>query len=437
MLANSQPCPQNDGSFEREPGLARPAGIAPTAPPVHVPMLNPAVALATSTLTSFVLLLLLGSLLRSGMAGVREWFAANLLAVVALPLVMMRGWLPDAVSVVAANMLLALSAASFYAGCARFLGRPPRWPILGAGAAVLGIALVYGRYVVDSIPLRVLWTALFTFTICIAVATVVARNRPPGSSAYPRWVMAALSLAFGVSQVARGVWFQTLSGPSSPQMFATPGSVALLVVNAALLPMLSMAAMMMVHDALLNSARDAANRDFLTGALSRKGLEAVVAARLGEAARDDTALSLMIIDLDHFKSINDTFGHPGGDAVLRSFASAARAQLRGTGVLARLGGEEFAIVLPQTSGAEALRLAERLRSAVAAQAVETASGICRYTMSGGVAEWVPDERFEQLSRRADLALYSAKRTGRDRVCAWDPAETPSHQPVLADTGLPR
>lgn len=100
-------------------------------------MLDPGVAIATSALMSFVLLGLLGSLLRAGKPGIAEWFGANLAVVLALPLILLRGNIPDSLSVVVANVLLALGGAAYYAGCARFLGRRPQWPILLAGVAAV------------------------------------------------------------------------------------------------------------------------------------------------------------------------------------------------------------------------------------------------------------------------------------------------------------
>jgi hypothetical protein len=103
-------------------------------------------------------------------------------------------------------------------------------------------------------------------------------------------------------QIARGIYFMTLDGVSSPLMFASTGSVILLVAGAAIMPTLSMSAMMMVHGVLLADARDAANRDFLTGALSRKGFEAVARTQLAEAGRQGLPVSRLIVNLDHFKS---------------------------------------------------------------------------------------------------------------------------------------
>ncbi|WP_245621007.1 GGDEF domain-containing protein [Paraburkholderia ferrariae] len=381
-------------------------------------MLDPAVAIAISALMSLMLTPLLGSLLRSRMPGVSDWFASNLMMVVALPLILLRGRIPDAVSVVVANELMALSAVIYYVGCARFLQRPVRWSVLIAGLVALGAALVYWRYVVDSIPQRVLVTVLFSAALCMAVAVLVVRHRPPARAAYPYWATATMALVLGVCQLVRGVYFTTLTGTTNTLLFATAGSVALLAIGGAIMPMLSMAAMMMVHDALLTDARAAADRDFLTGALSRKGFEAAVQRLSAGAVSSGVPLSLLIVDLDHFKAINDTFGHAGGDAVLREFVRRVESQLRRGDVLGRMGGEEFAILLPEAGTDDALRFAERLSRSVTLQPVDTGSGPRRYSFSGGIAAWQPGDTFDLLNMRADAALYEAKYSGRNRICVY-------------------
>ncbi len=380
-------------------------------------MLDPGVAIATSALMSFVLLGLLGSLLRSGKAGIAEWFGANLAVVLALPMILLRGAIPDSLSVVVANVLLALGGAAYYAGCARFLGRRAQWPILLAGVAAVGVAVIYWRYAVDNIPMRVFSTTLFSAAFCTALAWMLLRHAPAGRPTYPYRVTAAIAFTFGACQLARGLYFLTLDTASSPTMFATSVSVLLLVVAAAIMPILSMSAMLMVHDALLADAREAANHDFLTGALSRQGFEVLARRHVGRLQRQARPLALLILDLDHFKHINDTLGHAGGDAVLRAFVQMAHAQLRPTDVLGRIGGEEFALLLPETDCDSAMHLAERLRNAAAAQAVMVGAQVCRYSLSGGVAAWQPGESFDRLSARADHALYDAKHQGRNRICA--------------------
>jgi len=380
-------------------------------------MLDPGVAIATSALMSFVLLGLLGSLLRAGKPGIAEWFASNLVVVVALPMILLRGAIPDSLSVVAANILLALGGAAYYAGCARFLGRRAHWPILLTGVAMVGVAVIYWRYAIDSIPMRVFSTTLFSAAFCTALAWMLLRHLPAGRPTYPYRVTAAIALTFGACQLARGLYFLTLDTASSPTMFATSVSVLLLVVAAAIMPILSMSAMLMVHDALLADARDAANRDFLTGALSRQGFEALARRHIDRLQLQRRPLSLLILDLDHFKRINDTHGHAAGDAVLRAFVQMARAQSRPTDVLGRIGGEEFAMLLPDTDCDSAMQLADRLRKGADAQTVTIGAQVCRYSLSGGVAACQAGESFDRLSARADHALYDAKHQGRNRICA--------------------
>jgi diguanylate cyclase (GGDEF)-like protein len=384
------------------------------------------VALASTALFGLLMLVLLGSLLRSGVPGVLEWFAANAVLTAALPLLLARGHISDVVSVVLANFLVTLAGSMLYAGFARFFGRPVRWPWLLLVTFATVPALAYWRYAVDSIPARVVVSTFFTSAICFAIAVIVARNRAADRARYPYVAAVSLATLFGLCQLARGLYFSALPGVSSPLMFTTNVNVILLCVGAAIMPVMSMCAMLMVHDALLADARKAVNHDFLTGALSRTGFQSMARKRFAEADQLGAPLSLLIIDLDRFKAINDTFGHAAGDSVLREFAALTRVHLRRDDALARLGGEEFAVLLPRTSLADARRVAERLRSEASRHAVATDAGPCRYSISGGLAMRERGETLDRLTTRADRALYAAKLAGRDRVCLH---ETPMEQPV--------
>jgi diguanylate cyclase (GGDEF)-like protein len=139
-----------------------------------------------------------------------------------------------------------------------------------------------------------------------------------------------------------------------------------------------------------------------------------------EAARCDKAglpLSLIVLDIDYFKKINDTCGHPAGDAVLVKVASRLRSCIRSQEALGRYGGEEFLVVLPATSHAAAMAVAERMRAAIAQQAETVGESTFNLTISAGVAstELFPSATTEELISRADVALYAAKDGGRNRV----------------------
>ncbi|MCX8134898.1 MAG: GGDEF domain-containing protein [Roseococcus sp.] len=169
----------------------------------------------------------------------------------------------------------------------------------------------------------------------------------------------------------------------------------------------------------LAQAHEAALTDSLTGLPNRRAFGLALAAAL----EGPGPVSVALLDIDHFKRINDSQGHPAGDAVLRGLAQCLRDWLRETDHAARIGGEEFAVVLPRASGAEAAGLADKLRRAVAAERFLTADGRGRFgvSVSVGVAEHVRGEAAEALIGRADAALYEAKRAGRDRVMQAAPA----------------
>lgn len=170
--------------------------------------------------------------------------------------------------------------------------------------------------------------------------------------------------------------------------------------------------------ALEEALREQARTDALTGLLNRRAFLDTSCAELQRAARHHYPVSLMMVDIDRFKRVNDTHGHPVGDAVIRALARVCSQTVRSSDLCARMGGEEFALLLPHTEELGALELAERLREAVAAVAVAGRQAVAvHFTVSIGVARWERGEPLEVLLQRADDALYVSKNDGRDRVTA--------------------
>ena len=159
-----------------------------------------------------------------------------------------------------------------------------------------------------------------------------------------------------------------------------------------------------------------ATTDSLTGLHNRRYFMESASQELDRARRYQTPLSLLLLDADHFKSVNDRYGHPVGDQALQALAIIGRRLLREVDLFARIGGEEFAILLPQTDHAAALNVAERLRQAIIDQPIVTEDGPLRLTVSLGLASLgsAPAD-LDELLRRADVALYQAKQNGRNRV----------------------
>ena len=175
--------------------------------------------------------------------------------------------------------------------------------------------------------------------------------------------------------------------------------------------------MLKSNERMLRLARDAAqlaaDTDPLTGLLNRRAAMERLDSETQAALRDGTPLSLVLIDLDHFKTINDRYGHATGDRVLKHFAASGRLQSRPGDTFARIGGEEFLLLMPGADIRQATNAARRLRRHIA-RAVGRAELSCDYTMSAGIAE-CRGPFAEDLFERADRALYRAKHLGRDRI----------------------
>ncbi len=170
----------------------------------------------------------------------------------------------------------------------------------------------------------------------------------------------------------------------------------------------------LVRDVLADATQKS-ETDTLSGLLNRRGFEERADRALRDAERQGVPLSLVICDLDHFKSVNDSFGHASGDAVIVTFARFLRTAVALHYAAGRIGGEEFAIVLPGTNIVAARLFAEGARSAFAGLPVDGLPDDKRFTASFGVAELAPGERIADLMQRADAALYEAKKSGRDCV----------------------
>lgn len=180
--------------------------------------------------------------------------------------------------------------------------------------------------------------------------------------------------------------------------------------------------------------RKAVYCDHLTGLSNRRAFFESADLELLRRKKAPRPVSLIMLDADHFKAINDQYGHPAGDAVLCQLAATMRAVCRQVDVLARIGGEEFAVILPSVDRADALAVAERLRTEVQRVPAVYEKHVIAYTISIGVA--VMDDAlagFDGLMKRADQALYAAKRRGRNQVSFWD-AATPEVRSQRAGVG---
>jgi diguanylate cyclase (GGDEF)-like protein len=226
----------------------------------------------------------------------------------------------------------------------------------------------------------------------------------------------ALVLGIGVAEAVQDSWWNVVQAPTDPISLTN----WLWIGFDLAVPLLALRVMQVMaqRDAALAQLAALSVTDPLTGLANRRGFEAQAHAAIATCRRQGQPVALLAFDLDRFKRINDGWGHAAGDVVLAGAARAMAGQLRAGDVLGRLGGEEFAALLPATSLAEAATLAERLRQAVRAEVPHPEGGDSVTTVSIGIATLGGGDATQSLKAAlaaSDLALYAAKEKGRDRV----------------------
>lgn len=317
-------------------------------------------------------------------------------------------------AVVAAVACLLAGMAAFNAGVARKYGAAIPWRLIGA-VVVVSLAV---NYLIQDLP-RHSFMRLMLYQAPFAVMQAIGAGLIWKAASRDR-LDRALMVLFGLSAL------QFLSKPVLAHVFGGWGerpqdyigsNYALFSQSMGTVFAIAIALLLIVvllRDALADATLKS-ETDTLSGLLNRRGFEERADRALRDAERQGVPLSLVICDLDHFKAVNDGFGHASGDAVIVTFAGFLRGAMAPHHVAGRIGGEEFAIVLPGANVVSARLFAEGARSAFAGLPVAGLPEDKRFTASFGVAELAPGERIVDLMRRADAALYEAKRSGRDCV----------------------
>jgi len=231
------------------------------------------------------------------------------------------------------------------------------------------------------------------------------------------WGCVALALAFMVQRRLAPLWRLITSGETSNLADAIFGLAISLLMVIGLYGL----------RAVFTDLRSQANTDALTGLTNRRSVIQQAQHEIDRAARNQHPLAFLMFDIDHFKAVNDTYGHPAGDAVLCAVADIARATFRHIDSVGRIGGEEFLAVLPDSNQENATAAAERFRRAIAAKELTFGDRRMGITMSIGVV--IPDlsknsVTVETVMQSADQALYAAKNGGRNRVVVIEPSVNP-------------
>ncbi len=303
---------------------------------------------------------------------------------------------------------LVLGGVAVLFGVRRISNRTLGWAVLAAGSLLTWATLFHGLYfgAQGASPAEGVLTILHWVPVLLVFAFLAF----DGTLAI--WAGAAL-VASVTLLIGPHAWFGV--GPGGSPLTATY-AVQLLMANLVTLVALSFfASLQRTLTAWRDTAREMhtlAHTDALTGLANRRAAQEVLGREVARADRYDREVGVLMLDLDRFKVLNDSYGHPVGDRVLVALAERLRAHVRASDLVARWGGEEFVVVAPETATAQARKLGEQLRAQVAKDAFLDGH---RVTISVGVASFRPGDDVETLVSRADAALYRAKEAGRNRV----------------------
>lgn len=367
-----------------------------------------------AALLCFLTFLTLLSVAADNVRGVRALLLASVLGMVSNTLYAFGRELPPLLAYEAANITYAAAGAALVAGY-RHLGQlRERNGQLAAAVAVLGVLVTMFHYGVDSFAARSVVVSLFQMAVCGAIAhTVLAMRRQGQGSSYVRAFVLAMCALVATGHACRIAWLPLAGAHATSLLQPTTWSISFLMALALALPALAFGGLLLAHRHIVSRAEHAGNHDFLTGAASRKAFFDVAAQEMARACRSYQPLALLLVDMDHFKAINDRLGHQAGDAALQRVAGGARGVLRPGDCVARLGGDEFALLMPQTDLPAASAAATQLQQVVRHGGIDdTAPDL---TLSIGITLIVAGEDLASAMARADEALYIAKAAGRDRV----------------------
>ncbi len=341
------------------------------------------------------------------------WGIGNLAGFVGGALISLQGALPEWLSVASANASLTVFWAFIWAGERVFAGQPVRWPMVAVGPTVVFTAFLWiPPFPTDQVMRVHLASAVLAgYFVLSAVDGRRAQRREPLTS---RRLLITLCVIAPIPTVVRAVGVQLHGAQSAVTTPTLATSVAMTVLYLMVIS-INVCLLMMGRERLANQLADAAMIDPLTGVLNRSGFLVLGQPLIAECAAGRRPCSVMMMDLDHFKTVNDDFGHSAGDRLLTEFATTTQNHLQSADLLARIGGEEFCAALPDTTEREAAEIADRLRSTFAGAVLRHEGVNLTGTVSIGVAELGHTDSLETAMRRADAALYAAKNGGRDRV----------------------
>lgn len=347
--------------------------------------------------------------------GLGRWALAGGSTVVSFLLILSYGRLQWPPSLSLAQIFIILSLVVSWDGFRRFLDKPPLTPVIFVGTAALGLIWIVFAHAQYSVGTKAAGNALFVALLSVLIARELFQSSRKNTPAIriTGYIYAANAAVFLIRAcVAQD--YPDIIEPVNPNSVAAFMLLWLLCSIVAI----TLGMVLMAAERLQINLKNQADHDPLTGALNRRACSVLCERAMAYARCHRLPLSVLMMDLDEFKKVNDLLGHDLGDKVLCRFVTVAQEMLREEDIFCRFGGEEFIALLPNTSAQAALIAANRLRHAfvINSALIETEKDHKSFalTVSIGIAELQEGEDFESLLRRADSALYLAKDNGRNR-----------------------
>ena len=344
-------------------------------------------------------------------SGLGRWALAGGFAVLIFVMIFSYGrfhWEP---LLVFAQLFVIIGLAFAWDGFRRFIDKPPVALIVKIFIVVLLLLWMSFAFFIESKGIQALGNAVIVSILSglIAWDLITAKKFNSPSMRVTGWLYALNASIF----LFRSIFVDLIAQPVDPLDPAGVTAVMLFWMLCMTVAV-TLGMVLMTSERLQSDLDYQANHDPLTGALNRRSFSLLSQNIMAHCKRNKLPLSMLILDLDHFKDVNDAHGHDAGDSILCHLVDTAKQTLRGEDIFCRFGGEEFVAVLPGTSIQESQVVAERLRENFSAGKNADVFQNTQITVSIGIAELIPEETFDNFLQRADLALYKAKKNGRDR-----------------------
>jgi diguanylate cyclase (GGDEF)-like protein len=332
---------------------------------------------------------------------------AFFLATIGNILLLLSGSIPEFLSIVVSHCVLLSAFVLFYTGVLHFFKSPRRIRYAWALTVVSSLLTVYFNLTHNRTTALTYVIALSFFLVRGVIALEIFRQ---AAGRIFLKIFACLMAAYAFFALNRVYFLLVLGHPPSALQREILQTVSV-VLSVSFVFLIGLSFLLMLCSELLTLVKDESERDLLCGVLNRRGIEQKLDIELKRAGRTSHNLAIALVDIDHFKAINDHAGHAAGDAALRDVVSAISGRLRPHDLLGRFGGDEFLLIFPHTSSSEAFAVCSRIEQSV--RELSIPGKAIPVTISIGLTQTTSGEMADPLLARADKALYNAKNAGRN------------------------